>query len=74
METTIKINTDFLNIDILEGIKRMFPHKMVEITVQVSDATDYIMSNPAYSNELKDRIAEYSVTKKGIEVKADELI
>jgi hypothetical protein len=34
MEATIKINTDELNLDILEGIKKMFPGKKVEITIQ----------------------------------------
>ena len=33
METTIRINTDSLNMDILEGLKKMFPHKKVKITV-----------------------------------------
>ena len=32
METTIRINTDLLNIDIIEGIQKMFPHKVVDIT------------------------------------------
>jgi|GEM_PF-3948270 len=34
MEITIRINTDSLNNDILEGIKTMFPDKEVIITVE----------------------------------------
>lgn len=34
METTIRINTDKLDMDILEGIRKMFPHEEVEITTR----------------------------------------
>ena len=72
METRIRINTDELNMDILEGIQKMFPHKEVEITVQqeywseeeideandknVEDATQFILNRPAYAAELLRRI------------------
>ena len=58
METTIRINTDMLTADIVEGIKRMFPHKTVDIIIQPADATEYILSNPAYAQELQERIAD----------------
>jgi hypothetical protein len=74
METTIRINTDMLNMDIMDGIKKMFPHKTVDIIIQPSDDTDYILSNPAYTNELQERIAEYQVEKEAIIIKADELL
>ncbi|MEO6721866.1 MAG: hypothetical protein ABIN67_15970 [Ferruginibacter sp.] len=64
METTIRINTDMLSVDIVEGIKRMFPHKTVDIIIQSADDTDYILSNPAFSNELQDRINEYQAKKR----------
>ncbi len=63
METTIRINTDMLTIDIVDGIKKMFPHKTVEITIQPADDTEYIMSNPAYAHELQERITEYQTKK-----------
>lgn len=59
METTIRINTDLLTMDVVEGIKKMFPHKTVDIIIQPSDDTDYILSNPSYAKELSDRITEY---------------
>ncbi|MGI8637734.1 MAG: hypothetical protein ACR2KZ_20225 [Segetibacter sp.] len=41
METTIRINTDMLNLDIIEGIKKMFPGKAVEITIQEDVKEDW---------------------------------
>jgi hypothetical protein len=74
MDTTIRINTDMLIIDILDGIKKMFPHKTLEITILPSDETDYINSNPAYAAELQDRIANYEAKKEVIKVKASDLL
>lgn len=59
METTIKINTDQLDIDLIESIKKMFPHQLVNITIQSADETEYILCNPAYAKELEERIADY---------------
>ncbi len=58
METTIKINTDLLNADIIEGIKKMFPHKHVEITIQEKDtenedSTQFILNQPELVAELQ---------------------
>jgi hypothetical protein len=74
METTIRINTDMLTQDIVDGIKKMFPHKIVDIIVQPADDTDYIMSNPAYTKELIDRINDYNSKKEIISIRADELL
>lgn len=74
METRIRINTDALDMNILEGIQKMFPHKTVEITVQEDyafeegpfdakegeeDATEFILNRPAYAAELLRRIKNY---------------
>ena len=74
METTIRINTDLLTVDIVEGIKKMFPHKTVNIIIQPAEDTDYILSNPVYANELQERIVEYQAKKQVISVKPDELL
>ena len=74
METTIKINTDLITPDFIEGIKKLFPHKMVEITIKPADETEYILSNPAYTRELQDRIGEYEAKKEVISLKASELL
>ena len=74
MEATFKINTDFLNNDLIENIKKMFPHKEVEITVNPSDATEFIKNNAAYEKELLQRINDYKLKQEGISLKADELL
>lgn len=74
METSIRINTDNLSKEFLEGIKAMFPHKMVEITIQPADDTEYILNNPEYTSELMERIEEYQVKKKTISVKPEDLL
>jgi len=74
METTIRINTDSIPPDFVEGIKKLFPHKVVEISIQPADTTDYILSNPAYTRVLEERIKEYEAKKQVISLKADELI
>jgi hypothetical protein len=74
METTFKINTDSITPEFIEGIKKLFPHKTVEITIQPADETEYILSNPVFSKVLQDRIAEYEVKKLVISLKADDLI
>lgn len=74
METTIRINTDLLTPEILEGIKKMFPHRTVDITIQPADDTEYILNNPAYKNEIEERIEAYQAKKNVISLKANELL
>jgi len=45
MQTTIKINADAIPPDFVDEIKKLFPHKVVEISIQPADTTDYILSN-----------------------------
>lgn len=74
METTFRIHTDQLTIEIIENIKYLFPNKMVDITVHQADETDYILENPAYTRELEERIKDYETKKQVISVKAEELL
>lgn len=74
METIIKINTDALTPEFIEGIKKLFPHKTVEITIQATDTTDYILSNPMYDKVLQERIEKYNSKKEVIDLKASELL
>ncbi len=74
METTIRINTDLLTPDLIEGIKKLFPHKTVDIIIQAADDTEYILSNPSYAQELNERIEAYEKNKEAIILKADELL
>ena len=59
METTIRINADRLTSDFVDGIKKLFPHKTVEIIIQSADDTEYLLSNPSYARELQERIEAY---------------
>ena len=74
METTIRINTDSITPEFIEGIKKLFPHKTVEITIQSADETDYILSNPVFTQVLQDRIAEYESKKQVIALKSADLL
>lgn len=74
METTIRINTDQLTSDIIDGIKKMFPHRTVEITIQPADETENILSDETYSQVLQDRIEEYNTKKQTILLKKDDLL
>jgi len=74
MQTTIKINTDSIPPDFVDGIKKLFPHKIVEISIQPADTTDYILSNPEYTRVLQERIEKYEAKKKVISLKADDLV
>jgi hypothetical protein len=66
MEITIKINTDSLTPEFIEGIKKLFPHKNVEITILPADETEYILSNPEYARVLQERIESYEAKKEVI--------
>ena len=74
METTIIINTDSITPEFIEGIKKFFPHKTVEITIQPADETDNILCNPTFTKVLEDRIAEYNDKKQVISLKSTDLL
>lgn len=74
METTIRINTDLLTPEIMDGIKKMFPHKTVDIIIQSADDTEYILGNPAYAHELEERIEAYKTKKEAIFLKPEDLL
>lgn len=74
METTIRIHTDDLTTDLIEGIKNMFPHKTVDITIQPADETEFILQNSEFARELQERIETYELKKKVVSIKAEELV
>ena len=74
METTIIINTDSITPEFIEGIKKFFPHKTVEITIQPADETDNILCNPVFTKVLEDRIAQYDQKKEVITLKSTDLL
>lgn len=74
METTIRINTDNLSQEVLDGIKKMFPHKMVDIIVQPADTTEYILSSEFYTKELQERIETYESKKEVVKVRQEDIL
>ncbi len=74
MEAVIKLNVEELSTEFIDNLKKLFPGKNVEIKVEEEmDATDFILSNPAYANELNERIREYETSKKVITVNPEDL-
>jgi len=81
METTIRINTDSIipepkisEANSLKELKKFFPHKNVEITIQPADETDNILSNPVFTQVLEERIAAYEEKKQVVALKSDDLL
>lgn len=70
METTIRMNSDMLSVEFIEAVKLMFPHKNIEINIQIADDTDFILSNPAFAKELEARIIEFESKKNACGFKA----
>jgi hypothetical protein len=74
METTIRIHTDSITPEFIEGIKNLFPHKTVDITIQQADKTEFILSNPDYANILQERIEAYEAKKEVIILRSEEIL
>ena len=75
METIIKINTDSITPEFIEGIKKLFPHKNVEITIHpAATQLNIFWIIHRYAKELEDRIQTYEKKKEVISLKADELL
>lgn len=74
MEAVIKLNVDELSTDFVDNLKKLFPGRNVEIKVEEEmDATEFILSRPAYAHELDERIKEYEATKNVIHVNLEDL-
>jgi hypothetical protein len=42
METTIRINSSMLDVNVLEGIRKLFPNKNVIITIKEDKAEEEV--------------------------------
>lgn len=74
METNIKINTDSLTVDFIEGIKKLFPSQEIQISIHPTDETDRILSSPKYANEILDRIILFESKGEVKKVSENDLI
>ncbi len=73
MEMTLRINSEQLNIEILDNIKRMFQEKEIEITVNEIDETEYLFRSPANKKHLLKAIEDVEQGKNLILVPFDEV-
>jgi hypothetical protein len=60
MQTTIQLNTSQLDNNFLDAIKKLFNNQQIEIKIRSFDETDYLLSDEANRNHLKESMAEYS--------------
>lgn len=59
MQTTVAINTDELDERFLAGVKSMFPHRVVKISVEEElDETERLLADPARKAALLKALAE----------------
>jgi hypothetical protein len=63
METTIIIDTDSINFDFIEGLKKLFPHMTVEITIKSAASTEYNFNDSDKNQELEERTESYQKKK-----------
>ena len=52
MQTIYQLNTDELDIGLLNSIKAQFPHKEIEIIVTEMDETEYLLRSSANREKL----------------------
>jgi len=52
MEITLRINSEQLDAELLENIKKMFKDKEIEITVNEIDATEYLFRSASNKKRL----------------------
>jgi acyl carrier protein len=62
MLTNYYLNSDELDLNILESIKNQFKNKNIRITVETQDDTDYILSSP----KMVERLLEANKNKDGL--------
>ena len=78
MYTIYRLNTDELGTDFVESLRRLFPHKSVEISVCETDAaatdeTDYLLSDPANRARLLEAIDNVRQQRGLVTVTLDDL-
>lgn len=58
--THIRVHTDELDESFLEGVRKMFPHQLVEINIisTPTDETEFLLSDPRRKEALLQSIEE----------------
>lgn len=78
MYSLYRLNTDELSNDFVDALKRLFPHKTIEISVcesegAASDETTYLLADPANRLRLLEAIENVANRRDLVTVKLDDL-
>ncbi|MDR1748735.1 MAG: hypothetical protein LBR47_06730 [Spirochaetaceae bacterium] len=74
MQTTYRLNTDELTENFIDILKRSYPDKEIEITVQeMEDETEYLMKSEVNRQHLFEAIEEVRQGKVGHIMTMEEL-
>ena len=72
MVSTHRLKADELTSDFLHGIKSVYRHREIEITIEeVEDETEYLLSSPANREQLLSAIQDLGKNENYIDVPLD---
>ena len=74
MHSTYRLNSDELSSDFIRAIKKVYPHKNIEIVVQdVEDETEYLMRSEANREHLMQAIKNVEEHNNLVEMDASDI-
>ncbi len=74
MNTTIRINANDINENIIASIKKMFKNKEIEIVIsEAYDDTDYLFSSPENRRILEERMKNVDNNENIVNISTDDL-
>lgn len=68
MQSIYRLKAEELNEDFLEGLKRIFKNKEIEIVVSAVDETEYLLQSPANREHLFNAINNIEKQESLVEV------
>ena len=74
MNTTIRINANDINENIVASIKRMFKNKEIEINIyEAIDDTDYLFASPENRRIIEERMKNVDSGENLVNISIDDL-
>ncbi|OHD09211.1 MAG: hypothetical protein A2Y34_14640 [Spirochaetes bacterium GWC1_27_15] len=73
MYTTYRINANEIDVNFIEGIKKIFKDREIEITIYNVDETEYLLSSEQNKKNLLKAIENVNQNKNLIEIDIDNL-